>query len=95
MNFADEVVDEVKKLYGEVKTELHKDFKRDKPFRKEKIDPYEEYMQYRIISQHPQRFNIMGALIGMYGEDAVNTWLYDMSKFEVDGRRNLGYNKLT
>ena len=88
-NFADEVVEEVKGRLVLVRKELHNDFSRKKPFRKEKIDPYEEYMQYRILNQHPQKLEVLTELITMYGEGAVNTWFHDMYKFETDKRRKL------
>ena len=86
-NFADEVVDEVKSGVDLVKKELREQYKRTKPFRKEKIDPAEEYFQYKILTQHPDRMRIMGEHIGPHGESAVNTWLYDMDKYE-QRRRN-------
>lgn len=81
-NYGDQVVDKLHQRFDKVSAKLREQFKGVNPFRKETIPGDELYFYYRQLSPDDMNY-----LIQRHGTEAMNDFLFEMSKIEKDKRR--------
>ncbi len=83
-NWGDKVVKGVEERLNKVTDILGEQLKDTRPFDKDPVDINDTYFHYRNLTPMDMQY-----LIGKHGEDRMEEFLFEMSKFEKDKRRSL------
>lgn len=82
-NLFDLVVDGLHEVRQQVRSELSKQYRRTKPFRMEPLSAHDQLWFYDQFTPED-----MDYAVKTYGEDAMNSYVFDMEKLRVRRDKN-------